>query len=76
MYVLYVYLMSNTRLFEVTGEVDRGVLTPSEHNAPLRFGPRHLDQKINFGCPMRMWWGGDDTFFLAADGVVGWSQVV
>jgi hypothetical protein len=40
--------MSNTRLFGVTGEVVLGVLDHSEHNAPLRFGPRHLDQKIVF----------------------------
>ena len=63
--------MSNTRLFGVTGEVVLGVLDHSEHNAPLRFGPRHLEQKISFDRPMRMWWGGNETFFLAGDGVVG-----
>ena len=40
--------MSNTRLFEVTGEVAPVVSDHSEHNAPFRFGPRHLDQKIVF----------------------------
>ena len=40
--------MSNTRLFEVTGRMDPMVTDHFEHNAPLRFGPPHLDQKINF----------------------------
>jgi len=40
--------MSNTRLFGVTGRMDIGVLTPSEHNSGVRSGFTHLDQKITF----------------------------
>jgi hypothetical protein len=50
--------MSNTRLFGVTGGVDIGVLAHGEHSGAIRFGFTHLDQKLVFECPMRMWWGG------------------
>jgi len=53
--------MSNTRLFEVTGKVVLGVLAHGEHNGAVGFGSMHLDQKIIFLGPMRMWWGGSQV---------------
>ena len=50
--------MSNTKLFRGTGSVDPMVMDHCEHNAPLRFGPQHLDQKIAFWSPYENVVGG------------------